>query len=66
MTKQNINISGLSKIKCEECDSEVFEQVFVIHKLSALDPVNPDGQERIIPAMAFRCAKCREILDYEY
>ena len=68
MEQQRMNINSLPKIQCDEpgCECDVFEQIFVIHKLSALSPQNPDGQEKIIPAMGFRCTSCKKVLEYEY
>ena len=55
----NVDLTHAKDIECEECGNKGFRQTMMLKKLSAL--VSPNGQEAIIPVMAFACDKCGHI-----
>jgi len=55
----NVDLTHAKDIECEECKNRGFRQTMMLKKLSAL--VSPNGQEAIIPVMAFACDKCGHI-----
>jgi len=69
----NIDLDKATPIKCNnkivdlekgiemECGGEIFTQGVELKKLSAL--VSPNGQEAIVPVMAFACDSCGHIND---
>ena len=59
MTLDNIDLSHATDIICEKCEGVGFKQTMMLKKLSPL--VSPNGQEAIIPVMAFACDKCGHI-----
>ena len=59
MPRPGLNYSSTDPIKCEECDSEVFQPAMLLRKLSAL--VSPSGKETIIPVQIFACIKCGHV-----
>ena len=58
-TREQIDFSKTSQIKCEACDGSTFKQTLLLRKMSAL--VSPDGQETIIPMQVFACEKCGHV-----
>ena len=58
-TLDNIDLTHATDIVCEKCQSKGFKQTMMLKKLSAL--MSPNGQEAIIPVMAFACDKCGHI-----
>ena len=55
----NVDLTHAKDIVCDECGNKGFRQTMMLKKLSAL--VSPNGQEAIIPVMAFACDKCGHI-----
>ena len=55
----NVDLTHAKDIECVECGNKGFRQTMMLKKLSAL--VSPNGQEAIIPVMAFACDKCGHI-----
>ena len=55
----NIDLTHAKSITCEECNNKGFRQTMMLKRLSAL--MSPNGQESIIPVMAFACDKCGHI-----
>ena len=55
----NIDLSHAKDIRCEKCQGMAFKQTMMLKRLSAL--VSPNGQESIVPVMAFACDKCGHI-----
>ena len=55
----NIDLTHAKDIECDECQSKGFRQSMMLKKLSPL--VSPNGQEAIIPVMAFACDSCGHI-----
>ena len=58
-TLDNIDLTHAKDIVCEACGCKGFNQTMMLKRLSAL--VSPNGQEAIIPVMAFACDKCGHI-----
>ena len=55
----NVDLTHAKSIVCEECGNKGFRQTMMLKRLSAL--MSPNGQESIIPVMAFACDKCGHI-----
>jgi len=55
----NVDLTHAKDIECDDCNNKGFRQTMMLKKLSAL--VSPNGQEAIIPVMAFACDKCGHI-----
>ena len=55
----NIDLTHAKDIICEKCGNKGFRQSMMLKKLSPL--VSPNGQEAIIPVMAFACDSCGHI-----
>ena len=55
----DVDLTHAKSIVCEKCQHKGFKQTMMLKKLSAL--VSPNGQESIIPVMAFACDKCGHI-----
>ena len=60
-TLDNIDLTHAKDIVCEKCQAKGFKQTMMLKRLSAL--VSPNGQEAIIPVMAFACDSCGHIND---
>ena len=58
-TLDNVDLTHAIDIVCEKCQNKGFKQTMMLKKLSAL--MSPNGQEAIIPVMAFACDKCGHI-----
>lgn len=54
-----INPNILQKITCVNCDSEIFEQKFLVKRLPALQ--SPTGKEQIVNLPVFICENCKHI-----
>lgn len=63
----SIDPSDLLDVTCDECGSEVFQQVYFIKKISKV--VSPNGEEGLFPIPSFRCVECghvnEQFQDYE-
>ena len=61
MDRQTLNrhIKDAEIVKCDNCESEEFNQMYQVRKLSAF--LSPTGQETYIPIQLFKCAKCNHI-----
>ena len=57
----NIDFSKSTGVKCEKCESEYFEEVYVIRKVSKL--IAMTDQDVVAPMNTFRCADCGHIND---
>lgn len=55
----NMDPSDLLDVTCNECDSNVFQQVYFIKKISEV--ISPNGEEGLFPVPSFRCAECGHI-----
>ena len=58
-TLDNIDLTHAKTLECEKCQCKGFKQTMMLKRLSAL--VSPNGQESIVPVMAFACDKCGHI-----
>tara|TARA_Y100000592_G_scaffold12647_1_gene17770 strand:- start:4584 stop:4814 length:231 start_codon:yes stop_codon:yes gene_type:complete len=55
----NVDLTHAKDIVCEKCQNKGFRQSMMLKKLSPL--VSPNGQEAIVPVMAFACDSCGHI-----
>lgn len=53
-------LGSLPVVKCSNCGSLCFENVYLLRVLSAIQ--SPDGQEHLIPEPTFRCVSCHAIM----
>jgi hypothetical protein len=53
------DITNASEVTCDECSSDIFENVYRIKRMSAM--LSPNGEEFIIPIQLFACKKCGHI-----
>jgi len=53
-------LGSLPVVKCSNCGSLCFENVYLLRVLSAIQ--SPDGQELIIPEPTFRCVRCHAVM----
>ena len=58
-TIDQVDLTHAKDIVCEKCEHKGFKQTMMLKRLSAL--VSPNGQESIVPVMAFACDKCGHI-----
>ena len=58
-TIDQVDLTHAKDIACEKCNHKGFKQTMMLKRLSAL--VSPNGQESIVPVMAFACDKCGHI-----
>jgi hypothetical protein len=59
-----LDFSNTTPVKCEACESEVFQPAFLLRKVSAL--VSPTGKETVVPMQLFACAKCGHVNEDMY
>jgi hypothetical protein len=59
-----LDFSNTVPVKCEACESEVFQPAFLLRKVSAL--VSPTGKETVVPMQLFACAKCGHVNEDMY
>ena len=64
MHNANLSYASTEPIKCEKCDSEVFQPAFILRKVSAL--VSPTGKETIVPVQLFACISCGHVNEDMY
>lgn len=55
-TQMNLNVLELDNLRCENCNNQVFQPLFVIKKVSALQ--SPSGKESLAPMQIFACTNC--------
>ena len=56
-----VNLSNAEVVKCDNCESTSFEQIYEIKKLSSFS--SPTGEDMYVPAPMFRCVDCKHIND---
>lgn len=56
-----VDFSKSTGVKCEKCESEYFQEVYVIRKVSKL--IAMTDQDVVAPMNTFRCADCGHIND---
>ena len=54
-----INLDDLERVKCESCDGEHFDLVYIVHKVPAM--LSRTGKEALFPVAYFRCVSCLKI-----
>jgi DNA-directed RNA polymerase subunit RPC12/RpoP len=59
--QQQVAISpeDLTDVTCSECGHQVFTQVYLFKKISAI--LSPTGQESMIPLPTYKCDNCGHI-----
>lgn len=58
--QMKIDVGELDNMECERCNNVLFQQVYLMKKVSAL--VSPTGQEGVIPIPGpFACVNCGHI-----
>lgn len=64
MNQQQIRISpkDLQSYKCENCEGEVFKDVYFIKKVSAL--LSSTGKEMLYPIQVYACVKCNNVNEH--
>lgn len=59
INQNGINPKDTTALKCEECESETFNQVYFIRKASRL--ITGKAQDTLIPIPTFKCDSCGHI-----
>ena len=54
-----VDTANSEDIKCEKCDTEFFNEVYIIKRVSAF--LSPTGKEMLVPMKLLRCASCDHI-----
>lgn len=54
--QMNLNVMELDNLRCEHCNNQVFQPLFIIKKISALQ--SPSGKESLAPMQIFACTNC--------
>lgn len=54
-----LSLKDTKAIKCEECESEIFNQVALLRRVSRFVTGTPDDQ--VVPIPVFACAKCGHV-----
>ena len=52
----NIDISSLTNVRCPNCKNQVFQPLFIVKRVSALQ--SPSGKEGVAPMQIFACTSC--------
>jgi uncharacterized Zn finger protein len=64
MPRPGLDFSQTEPIKCEKCDSEVFQPALLLRKVSAL--ISPTGKETVVPVQLFACLACGHVNEDMY
>ncbi len=64
MPRPGISYGQTDAMKCEECESEVFQPAVLLRRVSAL--VSPSGKETVMPVQIFACIKCGHVNEDMY
>jgi uncharacterized Zn finger protein len=59
MPRPGLDYNQTEPIKCEKCDSEVFQPALLLRKVSAL--ISPTGKETLVPVHLFACLACGHV-----
>jgi len=57
----NIDASTLDTFVCSECSEQLFQNLVVVKKISALNPANTTGKEQFAPMQVLSCTNCGHI-----
>lgn len=52
----NLNVMGLENLRCANCENQVFQPLFVVKKVSAIQ--SPTGKDSVVPMQIFACTNC--------
>lgn len=52
----NVDLSTLKNYRCSNCNNQVFQQLFIAKKVTALQ--SPSGKEGVVPMQIFACVNC--------
>jgi len=52
----NIDLTSLPNLRCPHCNNQVFQQLFIAKRVSALQ--SPQGKEGVAPMQIFACTEC--------
>lgn len=55
----HVDMTQTTEVKCDECNSDRFEQVVKMRRLSAI--LSPTGKEALIPMPVFACKNCGHV-----
>tara|TARA_R110000765_G_C18724724_1_gene584738 strand:+ start:163 stop:381 length:219 start_codon:yes stop_codon:yes gene_type:complete len=58
-TQVSLDVDKTKPYKCEVCDSEFFEEVVCIRKVSRL--LSGDAEDTLVPMKTYRCADCKHL-----
>ena len=58
-TQISVDMDKTTPYKCEKCESEFFEDVVMIRKLSRL--MSGTADDALVPMKTYRCAECKHI-----
>jgi len=59
----NIDASTLETFVCSECGHHLFQNLVVVKRISAVNPVNTSGKEMFAPMQVLSCTNCGYIPD---
>jgi len=55
----NLNPEDLEDVLCEKCENQMFEQIYLFKKLSAV--LSPTGKDTFVPLQSYKCTECGHI-----
>ena len=58
-TELSIDVDKTTPYTCEKCESEFFEQIICIRKISRL--LSGAADDSLIPMKTYRCADCKHL-----
>ena len=58
-TQVSIDMDKTTPYKCDECESEFFDEVICIRRVSRL--LSGSGDDTLVPMKTYRCAECKHI-----
>ncbi len=64
MPRAAVSYGQTDAMKCEKCESEVFQPAVLLRRVSAL--VSPSGKETVMPVQVFACIKCNHVNEDMY
>jgi DNA-directed RNA polymerase subunit RPC12/RpoP len=58
-TQVSIDMDKTTPYKCEECESEFFDEVICIRRVSRL--LSGSADDTLVPMKTYRCAECKHV-----
>ena len=58
-SQPKFNIKDLTDVKCDDCDHNLFDQVYAMKRLSPI--ISGEKKTKYIPIAVFACAKCGKL-----